>query len=171
MGVSYCSTCDGFFYKNRKVGVLGYKDFAIHEANELLIHTKDITIYTNGKEIETTEVYKDLDKQFTINTKPVEKLEGSDSLERIVFKDGTSEELDGIFVAYESASGIDFARKLGIITEGNNVLVDSNQQTNIEGIFAAGDCTGGLKQIATAVGEGAIAGKAISDYIRKIKSE
>lgn len=171
MGVSYCSTCDGFFYNNRKVGVLGYKDFAVHEANELLANTKDITIYTNGKELETTEAYKDLVSQFKLNPNPIEKLEGIDSLERIIFKDGTSEELEGIFVAYESASGIDFARQLGIVTEGSDVVVDSSQQTNIEGIFAAGDCTGGLKQVATAVGEGANAGKAIVDYLRKIKSE
>jgi thioredoxin reductase (NADPH) len=165
-GVSYCSTCDGFFYNNLKVGVLGYKDFAAHEAVEMLAHTKDITIYTNGNNLDVKEAYKDLDKRFKINYKEVDKVSGSEFLQRIHFKDGTSEEIDGLFVAYDSASSLDFARQLGIVVEGGAVKVDQNQQTNIEGLFAAGDCTGGLKQVSTAVGQGAVAGKAIADYLR-----
>jgi thioredoxin reductase (NADPH) len=166
-GISYCSTCDGFFYNNLKVGVLGNRDFAVHEAVELLAYTRDITIYTNGLPLETKEVYNDLEKRFKVNTKAVEKVDGSEFLQRIHFKDGTSEDLEGLFIAYESASGIDFARKLGIIAEGSDVKVDSRQQTNIEGIFAAGDCTGGFKQVSTSVGQGAVAGKVIAEYVRK----
>ncbi len=70
--------------------------------------------------------------------------------------------------ACESASGLDFARKLGIIAEGSDIKVDKRQQTNIEGIFAAGDCTGGLRQVSTSVGQGAVAGKALSEYIREM---
>jgi len=170
-GVSYCSTCDGFFYRNLKVGVLGYRDYAVHEAVELLSHTNNITIYTNGMDLDVREIYRDAEEHFRINRKPIEKVDGGDFLERIHFKDGTIEEIDGLFVAYESASAIDFARKLGIITEGNDVKVDSRQRTNIEGVFAAGDCTGGLKQVATAVGEGAVAARSVSEYLREIKTK
>jgi len=167
-GVSYCSTCDGFFYNNLKVGVLGFKDFAVHEAVELETYTKDITIYTNGFKLDVTDRFIEASKRFRTNEKPVQKLEGSEFLQRIHFTDGTSEELDGLFVAYESASSVDFARKLGILVDDNAVVVDRNQQTNLEGLFAAGDCTGGLKQVATAVGEGALAGKKMADYIRTL---
>jgi len=167
-GVSYCSTCDGFFYNNLKVGVLGFKDYAVHEAVELEVYTKDITIYTNGFELDLTDKFIEASKRFRINEKPVKKLEGSEFLQRIHFSDGTSEEVDGVFIAYESASSVDFARKLGILVDDNSVVVDRNQQTNLEGLFAAGDCTGGLKQVATAVGEGALAGKKIVDYIRTL---
>jgi putative ABC transport system ATP-binding protein len=57
-GISYCSTCDGFFYNNLKVGVLGFRDYAIHEAVELTTYTKDITIFTNGKELELINIDK-----------------------------------------------------------------------------------------------------------------
>ncbi len=167
-GVSYCSTCDGFFYNNLKVGVLGYKDFAVHEAIELLAYTKDITIYTNGKKLDVSDKYIEDADRFNVNTKHILKLEGSEFVQRIHFSDGTSEELEGMFVAYESASSVDFARKLGILTEESSVVVDGKQRTNLEGLFAAGDCTGGLKQISTAVGQGAVAGKGMVDYIRSL---
>lgn len=168
-GISYCTTCDGFFYRNMKVGVLGYKDYALHEAGELEVFTQNITIYTNGMELELSENYEDYAGKYKVNTRPVVKVEGSDFLQRIYFRDGTSEDIDGIFIAYESASSTDFARKLGILAEGNAVIVDKNQQTNLEGVFAAGDCTGGLKQIATAVGSGALAGKRIVEYVKTLK--
>lgn len=167
-GVSYCSTCDGFFYKDLRVGVLGFKDYAIHEAIELETYTKDITIFTNGMELELTEKFQDDAGRFKVNTRPILKLDGADFLQKIYFKDGTSREIDGIFVAYESASSVDFARKLGVLTEGNSIVVDRNQQTNLEGLFAAGDCTGGFKQISTAVGQGALAGRKIIEYARSV---
>lgn len=167
-GVSYCSTCDGFFFNNLKVGVLGNKDYALHEANELLTFTKNITIYTNGKPMELSSKYDNDAGQFKIDTRQISKLDGSDFLQRIHFTDGTSEDIDGIFVASESASSIDFARKLGVLADGNKVVIDAMQQTNLEGLFAAGDCASGFKQISVAVGQGALAGKAIADYVKSL---
>lgn len=167
-GVSYCTTCDGFFYRGKKVGLLGYKDFAIHEAMELEPLTKDITIYTNGKELELTNKYQKIAEGFQINKKIIKGVEGDEVLERLIFEDGSKEGLDGLFVAFESASSLDFARKLGVITQKNSVVVDEKQKTNMEGLYAAGDCTGGLKQVSTAVGQGAVAGKQIIEYVRNL---
>lgn len=167
-GVSYCSTCDGFFYNNLRVGVLGNKDYAAHEAVELLTYTKNITIYTNGKKLELSSKYEEDAVQFRVETRQISKLDGTDFLQRIHFSDGTSEELDGLFVAYESASSADFARKMGIMTDGNTIVTDGNQQTNLEGLFAAGDCASSFRQISIAVGQGATAGKAISDYVKSL---
>ncbi len=161
-GISYCTTCDGFFYRGLKVGILGGGDFALHEAAELTAFTKDITIYTNGNALKSEEVANG----FKIVDKRVLRLEGEEALEYICFSDGTKERLDGLFIANESASGIDFARKLGVITEGASILVDKDQKTNLEGVYAAGDCTGGFKQIATAVGQGALAAKNIIAFVR-----
>lgn len=168
-GVSYCTTCDGFFYNNLKVGVLGFNDYVVHEAIELQAFTKKITIFTNGKELALSDKYSDEIKEFEINTKEIAKLEGKDYLEKIYFTDDTGEDLDGLFVAYDSPSSIDFARKMGIMVDGNSIIVDKDQQTNIDGLFAAGDCTGGFKQISTAVGQGAVAGKRAIEYIRSQK--
>lgn len=167
-GVSYCSTCDGFFYNNLKVGVLGNRDFAIHEAMELTSYTKDITIYTDGKQLELSSKHRDEGAGLKIETRKILKLDGVEFLQRIHFSDGTSENIDGLFIASESASSIDFARKLGILAEGNIVVTDGDQHTNLEGVFAAGDCASALKQISVAVGQGALAGKAISDYVKSL---
>lgn len=165
-GISYCTTCDGFFYKNLKVGVIGNKDFAIHEAAELEAFTGDITIFTNGRDIELTDKFLQFKDRYRVNTNKIQKFEGTEFIEKIYFEDGTSENLDGVFIANETASSADFARKLGVITKGNDIIVDRDQKTNMEGLYAAGDCTGGFKQISVAVGQGAIAGKSIISYIR-----
>ena len=167
-GVSYCTTCDGFFYRGLKVGIVGYKDSAIHEAMELEPLTKDITIYTNGKELEISEKYKKTASHFTINNKVIKAIAGKDTIESIIFEDDTQESIDGLFIAFESASSIDFARKLGVITSKTSVVVDEKQKTNLKGLYAAGDCTGGLKQVSTAVGQGAVAGKQMIEYIREL---
>lgn len=169
-GVSYCTTCDGFFYRNKTVGVLGYTDYAIHEAEELLPFTKDITLYTNGKELEVSEGYKDKLSAFKTNTKKIKALAGAENLESIMFDDGITDHVNGLFVAYGSASGASFALKMGIVMNGKSIAVNDRMETNIEGLYAAGDCTGVFKQISVAVGQGAIASKGIIEYVRKRKA-
>lgn len=168
-GVSYCTTCDGFFYNGLKVGVLGFNDYVMHEALELQAFTKNITVFTNGMELILSDKYSEQLKQFEVNAKEIAKLDGNEYLEKICFADGSSEALDGLFVAYDSPSSLDFAKKMGIMADGNSIIVDKGQQTNIEGLFAAGDCTGGFKQISTAVGQGALAGRSAIEYIRSKK--
>lgn len=170
-GVSYCTTCDGFFYKKLSVGVLGHSAYAVHEAMELETYTQDITLFTNGAELDMTGDLADKAGKFKINTRPILELTGDDFLQEIHFKDGNIQKIDGLFVAYGSASSVDFAKKLGIAVDNNAIVVDKNQSTNIDGVFAAGDCTGGFKQIATAVGQGAVAGKNIIEYVKKLKNE
>lgn len=165
-GVSYCTTCDGFFYRGLKVGLVGFKDYAIHEAMELEPLTKNITIYTNGNELQLTDKYKNHASRFSVNNNRIQSISGKEVIESITFEDGTSENIDGLFVAFESASSLDFARKLGVITSNNSIVVDENQSTNLKGLFAAGDCTGGFRQIATAVGQGALAGRKVIEFIR-----
>lgn len=168
-GVSYCTTCDGFFYKNMAVGLLGNSAYAVHEAMEMEAYTKDITLFTNGAELEVSGEMADKAGAYKINTRPILKLAGDEYLQEIHFKDGYSHKLDGLFVAFGSASSVDFAKKLGVEVENNAIVVDQKQSTNIEGVYAAGDCTGGFKQIATAVGQGAVAGKNMIEFVRMLK--
>ena len=167
LGVSYCTTCDGFFYRNKKVGILGYKDFAVHEAIEMNPFTKDITIFTNGNDLDISD--SAAIKDYNIVSKKIVELQGAEFLEEIVFEDGSKEKVDGLFIAYDSASSISFARKMGVETDENSIIVDSNQKTNVDGLYAAGDCTGAFKQISVAVGQGAMAGRQIIEYLRSKK--
>ena len=169
-GVHYCVACDGFFYSNSKVGLIGYTDYAIHELRELEAITQKITLFTNGNELQiNNENLKYLkEKNININYDPIDSIEGEKFIEKLVFKNSTKEEIDGLFIAYGSASSVDFARNLGIDITNNNILVDDDQKTNIDGIYAAGDCTGVFPQIAIAVGQGAIAGQEIKNFINRM---
>ncbi|OJU13653.1 MAG: thioredoxin-disulfide reductase [Clostridiales bacterium 43-6] len=163
-GISYCTTCDGFFFRKAKVGVLGYNEYALHEAEELLTFTEDITIFTGGKEMEASE---EETGKFKIIKEPIEALSGTERLEGIKLKNGETIPLQGLFVAYGTASSVDFAQKLGVLVEDGSIKVNADMATNIDGLFAAGDCTGGFKQVSVAVGQGAVAGKSMIDYAKK----
>lgn len=167
-GVSYCTTCDGFFYRKKRVGVLGFNDYAIHEAMELLPFTQDITLFTNGKELELSPANREKLDSFTVVTKKVKSLYGEELIEGVVLEDDTKVTLDGLFVAYGSASGADFALKMGIATDSKTkaILTDAQMQTNIPGLFAAGDVTGGFKQVSVAVGQGALAARRMIEEAR-----
>nr|HPJ20980.1 FAD-dependent oxidoreductase [Clostridia bacterium] len=84
----------------------------------------------------------------------------------VELRNGNRELFDGVFIAYGSASCADLAMKAGIITEKGVISTEADMQTNIPGIFAAGDCTGGLRQIASAVGKGAVAARSAISYLR-----
>ena len=166
-GISYCTTCDGFFFRGRKVGVLGYNDYAVNEALELSNITDDITIYTNGKKLGLSPKYQGKKLEFKINDKEIKKFEGDDYLSKICFTDGKEEVIDGLFIAYGNANYNALAKKLGILEKDSYILVNNEGATNVDGIFAAGDCTGVFKQISVAVGQGAIAGNGIIKYVKK----
>ena len=164
-GVSYCTTCDGFFYKGKRVGILGSGNYAVQEAMELRPFTDDITLFTNGRDPGFTGEYARIAENFRLNRERVAGLTGGDTLGGIVLESGAVK-LDGLFVASGTASSVDFAAKLGVAVKGGSITADSQQKTNLPGIFAAGDCTGGFKQIAVAVGQGAVAGRSIIEYVR-----
>lgn len=165
-GISYCVTCDGFFYKGKKVGVLGNKDYAVHEALELTHFTNDITLFTNGTAPEVSARNQSVLQKMQVNCKPIKALLGSDHFNAVQFTDGTLAPLSGLFIAEDRPSAIDFALKLGVIQKQRLIQVDENMMTNIDGIFAAGDCISPYKQVAVAVGQGATAAKAIVQYLK-----
>ena len=163
-GVSYCTTCDGFFYKDKNVAVLGNKEYALHEAQNLLPIAKSVTMLTNGEEPveKRTEGIK-------IEENKIREFRGINSIEEIEFEDNTIKKIDGIFVALGTASSSDLAKKLGIILdEKNNIKVDSKMETNIKGCFAAGDCVGKPYQYIKAAGEGNIAALSAVNYLDKV---
>lgn len=162
-GISYCAVCDGFFFRNRSVAVLGNGSYAISEINDLINIVKDITILTNGEK----ELNFRADNVIT-QTKKIKEIRGENRVEEIEFEDGTKIKTDGIFVAQGVAGSIDFAKKLGIITKKDDIIVNENMETNIKGVYACGDCTGGLLQISKSVYEGTKAGLSAVKHIRNI---
>lgn len=160
-GVSYCAICDAFFYRDKKVAVIGSGEYALHEARVLKNTSSEVTVFLNGEE-PTAEFTDD----FQVIPERVLLVEGTDRLESVVCEGGSRYEIDGLFVALGSAGAADFARKLGLATENGRLNVDMNMQTAVPGLFAAGDCVGGVLQISVAVGEGAKAGLAAVKYVK-----
>jgi thioredoxin reductase (NADPH) len=155
-GVATCVACDGPLFKGKTVAVVGWGSHAAEEAIELRAYTDRVTIYTQGKKLEMNEALKKkLDAEgVAISDKKIAAVEGETLLKKIVFKDGTSEPMDGLFVAVGSAGGITFGYKLGLELENTFIKIDRDGKTNIPGVWAAGGCTGGNPQIAKSVGEG-----------------
>ena len=185
-GISYCGICDGFFYRNKNVAVIGNGEFALSEAEDLENVVNSITILTNGEAIwkndgaseETVENengfegrFKGLSDKYKVDTRKIKQIIGEQKVKAIEFEDGDILEIDGIFVAEGIAGGGSFAKKLGIITKGDNgdnLEVNENMETNIKGIFACGNLTGGLLQVNKAVYEGAKAGLQAVKFVKGI---
>lgn len=165
-GVSYCAVCDAFFYRGKDVAVLGSGDFALHEADELTHLAGSVTIMTNGEPLAFTR-----ECPYPVEERKIVALEGSERIEQVRFDDQNTSSIDGVFVAIGTAGSSEIARQLGVqITDRGEIVVDDKMQTNIPGIFAAGDCTGGLLQISKAVYEGTVAGIQAGYYIRQSRN-
>ncbi len=160
-GISYCAICDGAFFRNKDVGVLGNGDYAISEIEELLPIVKSVTMYTNG--LEPIEYRSE---NVNINTKKIREFRGENVIQEIEFEDDSVEQINGMFVALGVATSTDFAKKLGAMIENNYIVVNDKMETTVPHIYACGDCTGGLLQISKAVYEGTVAGL---EVIRKLK--
>ncbi len=163
-GVSYCAMCDGFFYRNKDVAVIGSGNYAISETNDLINIANKITILTNGEKAPTFRA-----NNVEVVTKNIKEISGETKVEGIKFEDDSILKADGVFIAQGTAGATDFAKKLGIITKNDKIVVDENMETNIKGIYACGDCTGGLLQVSKAVYEGTKAGLAVIEYLNNNK--
>lgn len=167
-GVSYCATCDGFFYKGKNVAVIGNGDYAFQEASELKPFAAKIHLLTNGRAYEA----KKRDDEIEVDERKIKAVSGEGKVEALAFEAGDDLKIDGIFIAEGTASALDLALKLGLENDGQSILAEpKTQATNLPGVFAAGDCTGGLLQVAVAVGEGAAAGMAAAAFVKESRGE
>ena len=175
-GVSYCAVCDAFFYRGKNVAVLGNSDFALHEAQTLLATAGSVTIYTDGMEPEFSTK-----TDLPVNTMKIQAIEGAKTVSGLRLEPDVSVQengenissfaaADGIFVAMGTAGSSEMARQMGAaLTEKGNIKVNDQMESTIPGLFAAGDCTGGLLQVAKAVADGAQAGISAGKYVRSRK--
>lgn len=157
-GISYCAICDAFFYRNKNVAVIGNGKFAVNEATELSHVASKVTILTN--------VLKKPECEFEVNTKTISAIKGENRVTEVEFEDGSIMPIDGVFIALGEAGASDFAKTLGIMQEGDNIKTNEKMETNVPGIYACGNITGGLLQVCKAVYEGAEAGLAATNYVR-----
>ena len=156
-GVSYCAICDAFFYKDKDVAVVGDGNYAIHEANQLKNVANSVTILTNGSKMVQNRDAADFD----IEEEKIREFRGDKSIEEVEFDNNKKKKIDGVFIAIGTATSTDLARKIGALVKNNNIVVNENMETTVKGLYACGDCTGGLLQVNKAVYEGAKAAVSI----------
>ena len=163
-GISYCAICDGFFFRNKNVAIIGDGDYAISETNDLVNLVNTATVLTNGNQSSKLEGFRA--NNVEINNKEIKSIEGTNKVEKVLFKDDSSIDVDGIFIAQGVAGSTEFAKKLGVQINRDKIVVDENMKTTLDGLYACGDCTGGIYQVSKAVYEGTKAGLGVIKYLK-----
>ena len=165
-GVSYCATCDGFFFAGRDIVMVGGGNSALQEALYLKNLGANVTIIHRRDEFRAQKHLQEMIKQAEINTllnKTVEEIKGNMLVEAVILKDTKTGELteiptNGVFVSVGYIPHNELASQLKVeLDESGHIITDKNQKTNVEFVYAVGDVCVGLKQWVVACGEGAVA--------------
>ena len=165
-GISYCAYCDGFFFKNKEIAVVGGGNSALEEALYLADLCTKVYIIHRRNEFSADEILQEKIKQksnIIVKYNSVVKavIENDNLLSKIVVENSEKEEIldvSGLFIYIGSIPKNDFLNELDLEMENNYIVVDKNMKTSIDGIYACGDVIKKeVYQISTAVGEGAIA--------------
>ncbi|MBI4653633.1 MAG: thioredoxin-disulfide reductase [Nitrospirae bacterium] len=176
-GVSYCATCDGAFFKDKKIAVIGGGNSALQEAIFLTKFAEMVYIVHRRGEFRATKILQE--RAFAnphikvIWNSVAEKIEGEDTvntlfLRNVKTKESTRLEVQGVFIYVGYNPNTEFLKGLVYLNEENYIVTDEKMSASLPGVFAAGDArVKFLKQIATAVGDGAMAAMAAEKYIEE----
>jgi thioredoxin reductase (NADPH) len=176
-GVSYCATCDGPFYSDKVVCVIGGSDSAAKEALFLAQNVKKVYIIYRGKEIRAEPINKQRvnknEKIEIIYETNIVEIKGTTNVKSVIFDNGKEFEVDGVFIEVGSIPNSDMAEKIGVKTnEKGEIMINRKSETNIPGVFAAGDVADApFKQAITGVSEGVIAAYSAFDYVKEMNIE
>ena len=177
-GVSYCATCDGPFFKRQVVAVIGSENEAVEEALYLTDLADKVYLISLEAELNADDIL--IEKltsakgEILLNME-VKEVQGTEEVKSILLRNKITQEeqiiqLNGVFIALGAVPITAIVQRAGIkIDERGNIITNKYQETNIEGVFACGDCCSEVKQIATATGTGAIAGVYAAKYVKEKK--
>jgi thioredoxin reductase (NADPH) len=174
-GVSYCVDCDANFYRNAKVVVVGNESAAVDGALTLLGYASEVHLITKELAV-SEELHKKLSESGVKahqNTW-VSEIQGDNAVEGVLLEDGTVLEVEGVFIELGAKGALELATAIEVQLDSETFThIDCNkkQQTNISGVYAAGDIAGHPYQMAKAVGEGCVAGWEAANYSLKQKRE
>ena len=176
-GVSYCATCDGPFYVDKVVCVLGGSDSAAKEALFLSQNVKKVYIIYRGEEIRAEPINKQRvyanDKIEIIYNTNIVEIKGENNVKSVIFDNGKEFDVDGVFIEIGSIPNSDLAKRIGVkINQKGEIMINRKSETNIPGIFAAGDVADApFKQAITGVAEGVVAAYSAFDYVKEMNIE
>ena len=172
-GVSYCGVCDGPFFREKTVAIIGGGHEAVHDI-EVLGESASKVYAIPGKKgfseeyPEIEHLRKDPKVEFIYDA-DITEIGGSDFVEYVKLDNGQEVKLDGVFIVLEHISTSTILGDAGVVTDaGGCILVDRDQKTNVDGLFAAGDCCCKGLQIVTATGMGAQAALNAMKYVKQL---
>ena len=178
MGVSYCATCDGAFFKNRIVAVVGGGDVALEDALFLARGCKQVYLIHRRDEFRGAKILQEQVRNTENITlcmdSVVEKIEGEDSVEKILTINKKTQEkkeleVQGVFIAVGILPNTDEIQGLPTRDEAGYIVAGEDGVTNLPGVFVAGDCrTKQLRQVITATADGANAVTSVEKYLFKM---
>ncbi len=160
-GVGDCMTRDEKHSCGQRVAVLGGGKYALHAATQLLQKVRTVTLLTSGMPAPLQ-----LPAKLLADERKIRAIVGEDKVYAVAFESGDPLEVDGVLVAWGVLDGGALAKKLGAATCGNRMVVDAEMATTVPGLFAAGDCIGGLQQVMKAAYEGMIAGRSAAAFVQ-----
>ena len=176
-GVSYCATCDGNFFKGKKVAVIGGGNSAVIEAIFLKqIGCKEVHVIHRRDQLRAEKAYQEEAEKKQVHIifdTHVESIHGKDQVDYLLVhnvKTGKKTEfkVEGVFISIGEEPQTMLAKQLKVkLDDKGYVVVDRQQRTNMKGVYAAGDITGGLRQVITACAEGAIAALTATEVLGK----
>ena len=165
-GVSYCATCDGFFFAGRDIIMVGGGNSALQEALYLKNLGANVTLVHRRDEFRAQKHLQNMIKEKeipTIMNATVEEIKGDMLVESVTLKDTQTGELkdietNGVFISVGYLPHTELAKQLGVeLDESGHIIIDKDQKTNVDYVYAIGDVCVGLKQWVVACGEGAVA--------------
>lgn len=169
-GISYCALCDGTFFKNKDVCVIGGGNSALEESYYLSNICHKVTIVNRSNQLRADTALVDQintkdNVQILLNSK-VEEIHGKDKLESVTIN-GNNISCEGLFIYIGLDPNIDYLKNLNLENDKGYIVVDKDMKTSLEGIYACGDSIKkSVYQIITAASEGAIAATSVEKYLR-----
>lgn len=180
-GVSYCATCDGPMYRNKKVVVIGGGDTAVQEALFLTNFAKKVTIVHRRDRLRAAKILQQRalshEKIEFAWDSVLEEISGGDIIEKVILRNVKTSAVreipaDGVFIFIGLSPRTDLVRGIVDLDTAGYILVDAHMQTSVRGIFACGDCISKrLRQVVTACGDGATAAFSAHLYVEEIKGD
>ena len=176
-GVSYCAICDAPLFRDKVVGVVGGNDSAAKEALLLSEYTKHVYIIYRGKKIRAEPInakrVAENKKITVVNNINVLEVKGDKFVKSVIldkpYKGSKEFKIEGLFIYVGQIPNTSLAKKLGVeLNEKGEIIINMNSKTNVQGVFAAGDCTNRVfKQAITGAAEGVAAAYSANEYLKK----